>query len=244
MIEIKNISKVFKKSKGIFNISFSINEGDITGLIGDNGAGKTTLIKSIMGDYKLDEGEIEFFGDNKNFRLLIGYFPDQNNFPKSEKIYDYCRYILDLKKIKIKDIKEKFDNLVNMLGLEEYINYTFEKLSSGMQKRALLIPLLLTDPKLIILDEPTENLDVNSRLEFLKLIKYLSTEFKIMILITSHNINELEDYINKVIFLKNGKICYKDKFEKSKSSLIDLYHKHLGTENKHMVFDDLKEIRK
>ncbi|ALD66342.1 ATP-binding cassette domain-containing protein [Spiroplasma cantharicola] len=244
MIEIKNISKIFKKNKGIFNVSFSIKDGDLTGLIGDNGAGKTTLIKSIMGDYKLDEGEIIFFEKNKNFRLLIGYFPDQNNFPKSEKIYDYCEYILDLKKIKIKDIKTKFENLVSMLGLEEYINNTFEKLSSGMQKRALLIPLLLTEPRLIILDEPTENLDVNSRLEFLKLIKYLAIEFKIMILITSHNINELEDYINKIIFLKNGKICYENNFDKSKESLIDLYHKHLGAENENMVFDKLKEIKK
>lgn len=244
MIEINGISKVFKNNKGIFKASFSINDGDLVGLIGDNGAGKTTLIKSIMGDYKLDEGEISFLGNNKNFRLLIGYFPDQNNFPKSEKIYDYCKYILDLKKIKIKDIKSKFESLVNMLGLQEYMKYTFEKLSSGMQKRALLIPILLTDPKLIILDEPTENLDVNSRLEFLKLIKYLATEFKIMILITSHNINELEDYINKVIFLKEGKICYKSSFDKSQSSLIDLYHKHLGFENKNMIFEDLKGIKK
>ncbi|QHX37083.1 ABC transporter ATP-binding protein [Spiroplasma sp. BIUS-1] len=244
MLILKEVSKKFKNEKGIFNISFSFSMDKIVGLIGDNGAGKTTIIKTILGDYKKDSGEISLLGNSENYKKDITYFPDQNNFPKNSNIIDYCLYTQSLKGQNYKKDDPKILELVGILGLKDYLNSSFQKLSSGMQKRALLLSLILSKPKLIILDEPTENLDIKSRTEFLKLIEFISKEYKVGIMITSHNIDEIENIINYVIVVKSGKVVHVGDFDKTNSNLKELYFKSIGTENEVLDFERLREFKK
>src|SRR5699024_1932369 len=172
ILEIKNINKTFGKKKQVLNnISFEIEEGEMVGFVGNNGAGKTTTIRTIFNVLDADSGEILYkskkISENKELLKEIAFFPDQNNYPKTMKILDYIVYSAELSGLKKKDVVEKAKEVLTTLGLGDYISSTFKELSAGMQKKALLASVLISKPKMIILDEPTANVDVDTRIEFL-----------------------------------------------------------------------------
>ncbi|AGR42066.1 ATP-binding cassette domain-containing protein [Spiroplasma diminutum] len=227
MLSIQKISKKFDK-KGIKNISINIKPGDIVGFVGDNGAGKSTLIKCIFNEYKKDEGKVfyenESLYENNNLRHLC-FFPDQSIYPKGVTLKDYCLLDAELAGIMKQEAEEKLDKLLSKFGLLEYKNKTFDKLSAGMQKKALLAICLVSKPKYFFLDEPTANLDVHTRKEFLELIKLLSKK-GIGILITSHIIDELQEIINKLCLISEGELVYDNYFDPKNDKIIDLYSKY------------------
>ncbi|QHX36079.1 ABC transporter ATP-binding protein [Spiroplasma sp. TIUS-1] len=230
IIEFKNVSKIFKSRRGISDISFSVYKGDIVGLIGNNGAGKTTLLKTLFNEYKIDRGEI--FINNIKMKLDnlkgMAFFPDQNNFPKHFNIIEFAKFSAELKNISPKEYNDTLEKLIIFLNLQDLRKSRFDQLSSGQQKRALLLSVLITNPKIITFDEPTANLDVDSRIEFHNIIFTLAKELDICIVITSHIIDEMENLINKAILIKNGKIVYDDKYSIERDGkLEDLYKKHI-----------------
>ncbi|QGS51766.1 ABC transporter ATP-binding protein [Spiroplasma tabanidicola] len=209
MFIIDNVSKEFKEKKGIFNISTSFNQGDIVGLVGDNGAGKSTLLKCLFNAYKVDSGEFWYKNEklNKNSLKKFSFFPDQSIYPKNISIKDFCIYSAKLSGIKTKEAKSRANYLLEVLNLIEYKNKTFKSLSAGMQKRALLAICLINEPEIIVLDEPTANLDVSTRVDFINLLKLLAQNGK-TILITSHIIDELQKFINKLVIIDEGHIVF------------------------------------
>ncbi|ALD66453.1 ATP-binding cassette domain-containing protein [Spiroplasma cantharicola] len=247
--EVKNLSKVFKNKSGVNNVSFTLKKGDIVGFLGDNGSGKTTIIKLIFNEYIKNGGEI-LFEDNEIQKTKaftkMAFFPDQNNYPKDFKIIDFAMYTANLKNISKKDVLENLSAYVKALNLEEYQNNKFSELSAGMQKRALLLSILITDPEIIILDEPTANLDIKSRLEFLKILSNLATKFKKTIVITSHNIDELSSLINRIVILKKvdnkGEIVYNQTFDNKKENIRDIYIEQVGGLTNNINFDKVIEI--
>lgn len=226
ILELKSVKKKFKNSKGLENISFRIQRGDFVGLIGNNGAGKTTTIKIILSEYKKDKGVILFDGTEINTSMLkkVGFFPDQNNYPKSFNIVEFAKYSASLKGIKKKEYINILDDLIESLELLEHKKDTFNELSSGMQKRALLLSVLITQPEILILDEPTANLDVQSRIDFFKILKYLNEEMGMTIIVTSHIIDELENSINYAIIIDKGRTAYDKSYDlKKDGKLKDVY---------------------
>ncbi|AKU80088.1 ATP-binding cassette domain-containing protein [Spiroplasma turonicum] len=225
MINIINVSKLFKNGKGISDFNLVISPGDIIGLVGDNGAGKTTLIKSIFNEYKKDSGDV-LNGDvsiyTSGYINKISFFPDQSVYPKNITLKDYCLLEAELSNVNRDEATKLFDSLCDSLDLNDYKKKTFKDLSAGMQKKALLMNCLISSPDYIILDEPTANLDVKNRLEFLNIIRALA-QSGIGILITSHLIDELEELITRIVIIEDGKTVYSNYFDKNKESLEKIY---------------------
>ncbi|ATX70509.1 ABC transporter ATP-binding protein [Spiroplasma clarkii] len=233
MLEIKNVSKIFDNrikgtKSGVRNVSLKIMPGDIYGFVGDNGAGKSTLIKAVFGEYRKDEGEILLDGVDvkKNLGLKrIAFFPDQSIYPKGINVQEYCMLDAKIAGVKRALAKERFRTLLEKFGLSNYRHKSFKDLSAGMQKKMLLIITLVSKPDYIFLDEPTANLDVKARLEFMEVIKFLAKK-GVGILITSHIIDELQENINKLSIIDNGNQVYNADFDKTAEKIIDIYEKH------------------
>ncbi|AGM26374.1 ABC transporter ATP-binding protein [Spiroplasma syrphidicola EA-1] len=237
-LKLQNLQKFFKKQVVIKDLSFVIKTGDVIGFIGDNGAGKTTTIKLLLGEYKLTAGDI--FIDDRAITLndykKIAFFPDQNSFPRDITINDYFNFYLNLKGIKLD--KNYRDLLLTEFGLTNYLYKPINKLSSGMIKKMLMIAVLLSDCDFIIFDEPTANLDINSRNEFIAIFKYLKAKGKTL-LITTHLVNDLELIINRLIIIKTGTIVYDKPFNKS-DNIEDIYKYNYSENFKKSIIKYLK----
>ena len=220
------------------NICIQIKDGDIVGLLGPNGAGKTTLISIILGLQKKDSGKIFINDDDmdlnykKNIKV-IGSVMDSQNF------YTYLTGMNNLKlKARIYKInKLEIDKIVDLVGLSNKINDKVKTYSLGMKQRLNIAMALLNKPKILIMDEPTNGLDINGLIDLKKIIKVLS-EKGVIILISTHMIKELGDVCNKICILKNGTIIENETtnfliknninylFEVNDTSNINLLFKH------------------
>ena len=206
VLKCENLNKKISKKMRISNISFTIYENDILGFIGPNGAGKTTIIKLLLGLYKYDTGIVEINGYDlkKDFvRAISGvgaivenpdlymYMTGYENLMISAKIYNIS--------------KERVNDVIKLVGLEDNI---FEKVSSyslGMKQRLGIAQAIVHNPKVLILDEPTNGLDPEGIIALNRLLKKLAKD-GMSIIISSHILSELELLCNKVCFINNGKI--------------------------------------
>ena len=223
VLEVKNINKSFGKKQVLNNVSFSINEGEILGFIGPNGAGKTTTIKIILGLQSLNSGEV-----------IINGYSVVNNFSKAiEKVGaivenpDSYMYLSGRKNLELianmydNVSKERIDEVIKLVGLENRINDKVSKYSLGMRQRLGIGIALLNSPNLLILDEPTNGLDPEGIKELRDLLKSLSKKEKIAVLISSHNLSELESFCTDICIIQNGVVIDRDnikKFKKNKES--------------------------
>lgn len=223
ILKCSNLNKSYGKKKVLQNINISLEEGDILGFIGPNGAGKTTTIKLILGLQKIDSGSVTICGYDiqkdftKAIRNVCGIVesPDLYLYLSG---YDNLKLIADLYGVKEDKIKE----VVKLVGLEKRIKDKVSKYSLGMRQRLGIAASLLNDPKLLILDEPTNGLDPEGSKKIRDLIVKLSQK-KIGILISSHALSELESIVNKVVIIQNGQIVEETSLEKIKK-LDDNYY--------------------
>jgi len=221
ILRCTNLNKSFGKKQILKDVSLTLEEGDILGFIGPNGAGKTTTIKLILGLQSIDSGSVSICGYDikKDFTKAINNVgaiiesPDMYMYLSG---YDNLKLIANLYNVK----KEKIDEVVKLVGLENRINDKVSKYSLGMRQRLGIAASLLNDPKVLILDEPTNGLDPEGNRQIRELIKKLSKK-KIGILISSHALSELESIVNKVVIIQNGCIIEEntiDKIQKSKDN--------------------------
>ena len=208
ILKCDGLYKRFGKKQILNNVSLQINQGDILGFIGPNGAGKTTTIKLILGLQKIDSGKVEIngFDIEKNFEKAISKV---GTIVENPDLYMYLTGYQNLKLIKnmYKDVDEKrIDEVVKLVGLGQRINDKVSKYSLGMRQRLGIAQALLHKPNLLILDEPTNGLDPEGIKELRDLIKILAKKEKMGILISSHNLAELESFCNKVTIIKNGRV--------------------------------------
>lgn len=192
MIRIKNLNKKYGNKVVLNGTSFSVETGEVYGLIGKNGAGKTTLMTIISGLNKADDGEIIYEENSK-----IGYLPDVPAFFESLKTDEYLDYLLKNKN------KEKRNKLLKLVGLEP--NNRISSMSRGMRQRLGLASALVNDPDIVLLDEPTSALDPEGRLAIFEIINKLKEDGKTVILST-HILSDMENVCDKVGFLKDGHI--------------------------------------
>lgn len=216
-IEIKNLKFGYNENQILKNVNLSLDEGDFAVISGKNGSGKSTLIKLILGELKKDKGIIKLFGidmeDFKNFDK-IGYVPQVNEaikvaFPVSAREYVGLNLYKEFSIFNTitKKSKSKIENTFSTLKIKDLIDRPFNKLSGGQAQRVMIARALVNNPDILILDEPTVGIDQKSKENFLDLLVHLNTHHNISILMITHEMEILGDYVDKVFKLKDGVIC-------------------------------------
>lgn len=212
MIWVEGLVKYYGSIKAVDGVSFEIKKGEIFGLLGPNGAGKTTIVKILTTLTKPDAGKclINGFDVVKNpyeIKKFIGVVPQENNLDRDLTVYE--NLFIYGKLHKVKNLKEKIENLLKMIGLWERKNSLVSKLSGGMQRRVLVARALLSDPEVLFLDEPSIGLDPQIRRGLWEIIRKAKFEGK-TIFLTTHYIEEAEVLCDRVGILSKGKLIALD----------------------------------
>ena len=197
LVEFKSLSKSFHKKVLVDNISFKLNKGEITTLIGHNGAGKTTLAKIILGQEKYNSGEL-FIKPN----IRIGYVPQKLDFgfniPMTAKGL--------LKSLATDGIDYDLIDLEEFIGYNKIKSKDISLISGGELQKLLLIGILMNKPDLLILDEPTQFLDTNSQQEFYRILRKLKEKLNITIFMISHDLFTVMKHTDQVVCI-NRRVC-------------------------------------
>ena len=205
MLSVIDISKNFDDFTAINKLSFEVNVGDVMGFLGPNGAGKTTSMRVITGYLKSDSGNVII--NNKDIEIdpiytksMIGYLPEGVPLYLDFSPYLYLDYVCQVRNIK--NSKAAIKRVINDLQLEEVKDVPIETLSKGFKRRVGIAQALIHNPKLLILDEPTDGLDPLQKFEVRKLITKLSRTKAIII--STHILDEVPEVCNKCLIINNG----------------------------------------
>lgn len=222
VLELKNVSKSFGKRKIIDNISLKVNSGEIFGFLGPNGSGKTTTIKMILRLIDSDDGEIKVNGlDNrKQFEQAMECI---GAIVENPDMYKYMSGIDNLKlHARIRNIDEKrIYEVLEMVGLKDRAKDKVGKYSLGMKQRLGLALTLLHNPKVLILDEPTNGLDPAGIKQLRDILKKISHEENVAVFVSSHILTEMQQMCDRVAVLDNGKIVKIEQITNSKEEKIE-----------------------
>jgi len=231
ILQIKEVTKEFDKKIVLDRLNFSVEEGDVFGIIGQSGSGKTTLLNLLIGFYDPSEGQVLFQPDkNKKpqdihqnineMRKQFGFASQVSSFYPKLTLRENLMHFGQLYGIKKKVLNGNIDNLLEFTKLTNHQNKLAEHISVGMQKRLDLSCSLIHKPKILILDEPTANLDPVLQKEVLYLIKQANHQ-GITIIIASHHLDEIEEICNKVALIHQGKITKWGTVEEVKKPYLD-----------------------
>ncbi|ABY95489.1 MAG: ABC transporter related [Caldanaerobacter subterraneus] len=212
-LEVKNLSKQIDGKQILSNVTFKVEEGEIMALVGPNGAGKTTTLKCIMNAVKKDSGEIFIFEKpfHPSIKKDIAFVTEHRKVFNNLQLADYYKLY--------KTLYPSWDDMFFKNFLSRYgfnLNEEMQKFSRGQKTLILAILAFSTNAKLIILDEPTQHLDPAARFELIEIIKQYVNEKKGTILLSSHEIFELEEYATSFAIIKDGKILYTDSIDEAK----------------------------
>ncbi|OGY43001.1 MAG: hypothetical protein A2Y67_03375 [Candidatus Buchananbacteria bacterium RBG_13_39_9] len=209
MIRAEHLTKNFGSFKALDDISFEINRGEIVGLLGPNGAGKTTTLRILtsyifptLGQVKYDN--LDIVEDSLAIRKKIGFLPENNPLYEEMKVKEYLSYAGEMHDIPKDKLNEAVKNVIEICGLKEKQNQEISKLSKGYCQRVGLAQALIHDPEILILDEPTEGLDPNQRIEIRDLIKKIGAQKTVIL--SSHVLSEVDATCNRVLIINQGKI--------------------------------------
>ncbi len=209
ILEAKNLTKKFGDFTAVDGLNFQLEDGEILGLLGPNGAGKTTTIQMLLGVMDPSQGEIFYFDKpfKKHREQILKYI----NFSSG---YISLPYLLTIGEIldtfariyEVPDRKKRIQKLMAIFEIEDLLKKQFYKLSAGQKSRVLLVKAFVNYPKVILLDEPTAALDPDIAKKVREFLKKERAEFNVSMLLTSHNMAEVEEMCNRVIFINEGKI--------------------------------------
>ena len=238
LVSVNNLSKNFSSFEAVKEISFSINESEILGLLGPNGCGKTTTIGMMLGLLKPTSGEV----------IINGLNVEKNRINLLKKMNFISPYIELPKKLTVKenlmvygklysvhDINNRIDYLTETLRLGEFINKKTGELSSGQKNRVSLAKAVVNDPDILLLDEPTASLDPETGDFVRTFIEKISSEKKMSILLASHNMDEVKRLCKSILMMKDGKII-------DRGTPSEIINKH-GKKNLEEVFLKLNRAK-
>lgn len=234
ILEVTGLTKLYKNKRGVKDINFTIYKGEIFGFLGPNGAGKTTVMKAITGLNRFDSGKVEILGNNlkEQFEKALR---NVGAIIEKADVYEYMSAYNNLKLVArfYPDIsKKEINEILEVVHLTEYKHEKAKNFSLGMKQRLALAMALLPKPALVILDEPTNGLDIEGIVEIRNLIKKLAKEQNITFFISSHQVHELELICNRIAIIYKGNLInngeeikiIKDKY----SSLEQFYLNQIG----------------
>ena len=207
MLEVKDLTKFFGIKKVVDNVSFSVENGKILGVLGKNGAGKSTTFRMILNILEPDEGEVLYNGEKIDSKVSdkIGYLPEVGSLIDSYTVYEQCMYYGKMKSMSEEQIKKNMFDLLERFSIVEYANMKIKELSKGNKQKIQFIISILHDPDLIILDEPFSGLDPVSVEYFKNAILELKEKGK-TIIFSSHIMSQVEMLCEDVLIIDKGKV--------------------------------------
>jgi len=234
VLSVNNLTKYYGKFKALDNVSFELKKGQIVGLLGKNGAGKSTLLRSILGFLKY-QGNVKLFGKEiKDYKEkifnYIGFIPDVNSLDDRLTVEQTINYV--------KNLNDTWDDekAKKLLAISELpYKKKIKKLSKGMKTKLYLLLILSLKVQLLLLDEPTLGLDIAFRKEFFNTILGDFYDENKTIMISTHQVEEVEHILSDIIFIDRGKIILFDEIEnlKERYSIVQLPKSEIDTIQKH-----------
>ncbi|QUW21358.1 ABC transporter ATP-binding protein [Sporosarcina sp. Marseille-Q4063] len=225
IIQVKNLMKSYKKRKSkehiqaVSDVSFTVNQGEILGLLGPNGAGKTTTIKMICGLLIPDAGTITINGmNNREKRLgalkhISAVLEGNRNLYWRLTVRENLEYFAGNRGASRKEVSNQIEDLLESFNLKEKENELVNRLSRGMQQKLAIAVAMLANSDVILLDEPTLGLDVETGYEVRELLRTIVKDYNRTIIISSHDMNVIQDLCDRTVIINDGKIVVDDKVE-------------------------------
>lgn len=234
-IEIQNLTKIYPNNRGIFDISIDVEEGDIFGFLGPNGSGKTTAMKIMTGMMKPDKGDVKILGHSitEDFEKAM---EKVGCIVETAESYPYLSAFENLKQISrfYNDIDDtRIDEVLKMTQIFNFKNEKVKNFSLGMKQRLGISSAILSNPKIVILDEPLNGLDVEGMIDIRNILKDLASKEHVTFLISSHLIHDVELTCNKIGIIFNGKMISTNRMDyilEKHSSLEDYFISEVGTD--------------
>ncbi|WP_047982783.1 ABC transporter ATP-binding protein [Ornithinibacillus californiensis] len=259
IVEVKNLKKSYKKRKtkeyitAVNDISFTVNKGEILGLLGPNGAGKTTTIKMICGLVKPDSGSISINGiDNQSKRLqaqehISAVLEGNRNLYWRLTVRENLEYFAGNRGKSRKEVSTQIDDLLEQFNLKNKEKEMVNRLSRGMQQKLAIAVALLAGSEVILLDEPTLGLDIETGYEVRELLREIVRTQKKTIIITSHDMDVIQDLCERTVIINSGKIVTNDYVE-NLMKLFDVraysikLDGHLSEEQHHLLLEKFPQL--
>lgn len=244
MIQVENITKKYGSFIAVNDISFEIDEGEIVGFLGPNGAGKSTTMNMITGFIEPTSGRIIVDGYDiskkpRKAKRQIGYMPEGVPLYSDLTVKEFITYMAELKGVPKKEKKEKVQKAIEETGLQDVQNKLTKYLSRGYKQRVSMAGALVSNPKVIILDEPTVGLDPKQVTEIRALIKKLGKDHTVIL--SSHILSEVSQICNRVIIINNGKILAIDTPENLEKKVVTDNSVYVTVEDPENKMDTIKE---
>ena len=237
MLKVENVTKYYGDFKAVDNLSFTVKEGEIFGLLGVNGAGKTTTFRTIIGLLSKNAGTITLDDKPIDYSVTdnIGFLTEERSLLTKLTVLEQAIYYGVLKGLTKEEAEKRLDEWLDFFGIKEYKNRKIKELSKGNQQKVQFITAIINNPKLLILDEPFSGLDPLNAELFMKAIR-LCKKRGSMIIFSSHRMEQVEQFCENLIVLVNGKSVLQGNLKKIK--------KDFGKKNIHIVGDvDIEKIK-
>lgn len=243
ILQAKNLYKRFGQFVAVDNVSFALREGEILGFLGPNGAGKTTTIQMLLGALTPSSGEVFYFGKNlkkEREEILeeVNFSSTYTNLPWDLTVWENLHFISYL--YKIENRKKRVEEIIEVFKLKELKKQRIQELSAGQITRVNVAKAFINYPKVLLLDEPTASLDPDVASYIREFILKERKQFKVSIVFTSHNMSEVEELCDRVIFINHGKIVSDDTPE-NLTKTIELCHVELLLKEKEKLMGFCKK---
>ncbi|NQU77930.1 ATP-binding cassette domain-containing protein [Candidatus Falkowbacteria bacterium] len=209
MIRVLGLTKKFNEITAVNEASFEVRDGEVLGFLGPNAAGKTTTMRVITGFLAptkgtVKVGELDVREDSLKIRKKIGYLPESVPLYDDMKVYEYLKFIAEVRGVSASKIKERIKEMIDVCGLSKVIRQQIGELSKGYRQRVGLGQAMIHDPEILVLDEPTSGLDPNQIVEIRSLIKRLGE--KKTVILSTHILSEVQATCSRVVIINEGKI--------------------------------------
>ncbi|MEL7155340.1 MAG: ABC transporter ATP-binding protein [Actinomycetota bacterium] len=209
LVRASGVQKSYGDFQVLQQVDFEIDEG-VTGLLGANGTGKTTLLGMILGLHPIDGGRLDVYGQDPwtagtEVRMLTGYAPEHHTLPPDLRADDFVRHVAELHGLPREEATTRASDALWLVGLGEERFRPMGTMSTGQRQRVKLAQAIAHDPRMILLDEPTDGLDPVQRDAMLDLIRHISVDFGINVLLSSHLLDEVERICDSAVIIGEGR---------------------------------------
>jgi len=241
IIETVKLTKHYNRQTAVKDLSFKVNEGEVFGFLGPNGAGKTTTLLMLMGLSHPSAGSAKVCGFDplrsaREVKRIAGYLPENVGFYGDLDAVQNLKYVASLNGIQTDKASEKIDELLDLVGLKQDARKKVGAFSRGMKQRLGFAEVLIKDPKLLFLDEPTIGLDPDGALRLMEFIKSLNRDRQITVLLSSHNLYQVQKISHRVGIMIHGEMVAEGTIESLAKEKFGVGEKEYSLEEIYMKY--------